>query len=447
VKTVFDTAGNPLSVVVMVDKETGETKLSFFTDENGHVLISPNGFGEKTITVVNRNTGKRVTKEVIVKEDDPLIEVEFDEIVLDENPKDGYITLADPELGDEGSGGSYKTLIITNYLYYTCKTDDDWLSASIAHDANILYVKAAKNETGEERKGKVTVSATDSKGKVLKSTVLTFTQKLPEPTVYWVSANPSSLLFDSGGGVLETAVGYNLVVEANPNDTGAERSGTITVFAGSSAEAVQNAKNGKLDPENATSTMILVKQEAKSGLRTNVESISFSTEKLYGVNESGDKISLRFHDLYFSKEDIEVTPLGVPGSFKCTATNTSEPYGSGKGTVEHSFSFTIDSPKDGHYGVAKDIVLESKGTYPNETITIAIECTDIPFDSDWTSGQMLYTWWKGNLSENTVRITRVEYNDVYVNDDGKVFTYYYGSFSAEDSPNTQSFLKIKESLF
>lgn len=467
VKTVFDTAGNPLSVVVMVDKETGETKLSFFTDENGHVLISPNGFGEKTITVVNRNTGKRVTKEVIVKEDDPLIEVEFDEIVLDENPKDGYITLADPELGDEGSGGSYKTLIITNYLYYTCKTDDDWLSASIAHDANILYVKAAKNETGEERKGKVTVSATDSKGKVLKSTVLTFTQKLPEPTVYWVSANPSSLLFDSGGGVLETAidhsyafghmdvdwsdelngwvkidwketaVGYNLVVEANPNDTGAERSGTITVFAGSSAEAVQNAKNGKLDPENATSTTILVKQEAKSGLRTNVESISFSTENLYGVNESGDKIRLRFHDLYFSKEDIEVTPLGVPGSFKCTATNTSEPYGSGKGTVEHSISFTIDSPKDGHYGVAKDIVFESKGTYPNETITVAIECTDIPFDSDWTSGQMLYTWWKGNLSENTVRITRVEYNDVYVNDDGKVFTYYYGSFSAEDSPNIQ----------
>lgn len=389
VKTVYDAEGNPLSVVVLVDKETGETKLSFFTEENGHILISPNGLGTKTITVVNRNTGKRVTKEIIVKEDDPLIEVEFDEILLDENPKDGYIKLANPDLGDEGSGGSYKTLIITNYLYYTCQADEKWLSASIAHDANILYVKAAKNDTGEERKGKVTVSATDSKGKVLKSTVLTFTQTLPVPTENWVNATPSSLVFNGEGGVLETAidhsyafnhmdvdwsddldgwviinwketsVGYNLVVEANPNDTGIERSGTITVFAGTSAEAVQNAKNGHVDPENATSTTILVKQDPKQ-MSSNIARVSVQALFNYSNGEAGGAGG----SITEAEGQIYATVRGNALHIECASTTT--PPGNVIDVMHQNIIVDIDDV---------NLIAVNKATITNVEITQKTEST------------------------------------------------------------------------
>ncbi len=294
-----DKNGKEINILVMVDTQSGKTIIGYAFDENGNIIANPEYPGTKQITVVNKNTGKRVTKTVTVpkdKETDVEVDLAFDEEQLDENPKDGYIEMRPKSLGDEGTGGSYKALIVTNYLYYTCKTDDDWVSASIASDMNYLYVKLAKNETGQERKGKVTVSATDSKGKVLKSTVLSVVQTLPEPTEYWVSATPSSLVFDAKGGTLETAIdhsyefnhldidwsdelngwvkiswkesatGWNVVVEADPNTTDSERSGTITVYAGSSDEAIQKAKNGNVDPELVAMTTIVVKQAAPEAI-------------------------------------------------------------------------------------------------------------------------------------------------------------------------------------
>ena len=389
VKIVYSETGDPLSVVVMVDKETGETKLSMFTDDQGHILISPGSFGTKTVTVVNRNTGQRTTKEVVVKEGDPAIKVEFDEVMLDENPKDGYIKLANPELGDEGSGGSYKTLILTNYLYYTCQTDEKWLSASIARDANILYVKAAKNDTGQERKGKVTVSATDSKGKVLKSTVLTFTQTLPVPTENWVNATPSSLLFNGEGGVLETiidssnafnhlgvdwsdeltgwitidwketATGHNLVVTANPNDTGIERSGTITVFAGTSAEAVQAAMNGRVDPENATSTTILVKQDPRQ-MSSNIARISVQALFTYSNGEAGGAGGS------VTEEEGQISATVRGNALHIEGSSTTNPPGNVVDVMHQSISIDIDDI---------NLIAANKATITNVEVTQKTEST------------------------------------------------------------------------
>lgn len=288
-----DKNGEEINILVMVDTQSGKTIIGYVFDKDGNIITNPELPGQKQITVVNRNSGKRTTKTVpVTKDEETTVETEFDEVALEENPKDGYIEMRPKTLGDEGTGGRYKAMIVTNYLYYTCKTEDDWVSASIASDMNYLYVQLSKNDTDQERSGKVTVSATDSKGKVLKSTVLVVKQTLPEPTEYWVSATPSSLVFDADGGILETAIdhsyefnhldidwsdelngwvkidwkesatGWNVVVDADPNSTDAERSGIITVYAGSSEEAIQKAKAGELDPEKVATTNIIVKQSA-----------------------------------------------------------------------------------------------------------------------------------------------------------------------------------------
>ena len=281
----------------MVDTQSGKTIIGYVFDKDGNIIANPELPGQKQITVVNRNTGKRTTKTVPVKKDEETdVETEFDEEQLEENPKDGYIEMRPKSLGDEGTGGNYKAMIVTNYLYYTCKTEDDWVSASVASDMNYLYVKLSKNETGKERSGKVTVSATDSKGKVLKSTVLVVKQTLPEPTEYWVSATPSSVVFDAKGGKQEVEIdhsnelnhldidwsnelngwvkiewkesvtGWNVVVEADPNSKEIERSGIVTVYAGVSEEAIKNAKNGNLNPELVAKTNIVVKQAAPEAI-------------------------------------------------------------------------------------------------------------------------------------------------------------------------------------
>lgn len=286
-----DKNGQEINLLVMVDTQSGKTIIGYVFDTDGNIIANPELPGQKQITVVNRNTGKRTTKTVPVKKDEETdVETEFDEEQLEENPKDGYIEMRPKSLGDEGTGGNYKAMIVTNYLYYTCKTEDDWVSASVASDMNYLYVKLSKNETGKERSGKVTVSATDSKGKVLKSTVLVVKQTLPEPTEYWVSATPSSVVFDAKGGKQEVEIdhsnelnhldidwsnelngwvkiewkesttGWNVVVDADPNGTESERSGIITVYAGASEEAIKNAKNGNLNPELVAKTNIVVKQ-------------------------------------------------------------------------------------------------------------------------------------------------------------------------------------------
>jgi len=460
-----DKNGQEINLLVMVDTQSGKTIIGYVFDKDGNIIANPELPGNKQITVVNRNTGKRTTKTVPVPEDgETVVETEFDEVVLDENPKDGYIEVKSSPFSIPSTGGNYKAMIVSNYLYYTCASKDDWLSASIASDVNYLYFKASTNDTGKERRGSITVSATDSKGKVLKSAVLTVVQQIPEKKEEWISATPSSLQFDAKGGKQEvvidhsnalnyvvpvigddlagwcdltwkeTATGWNIVVDVTPNDTGQERSGTFTIYAAASEEYRDRAiKEGVFDPDVVQATTVIVKQEAKeNNIRTDVERISFEVEHLYGVDAEG-KIgkSLQIKSDF---TDIKVTPLGTSGSFKCSATFTGEPYSSIKGTTEHSISFTIDNPVDGHYGIAKDICYSAKGTYTNETITMTFECTDVPFDSDWKStGYFVY--WMGNYNDKTVKITKCTYTDVYINENGKEITTSYDNYYTGENPS------------
>lgn len=292
----------------MVDVKTGAITVGFSMDKDGNIVMNPKVPGTKEITVVGRD-GKRKTKTVVVPDDKPTeVLVDLDEeTLLEEDPQNGYLQLRPSSYVDElGTSGTYEVFILTNYLYYSCKTEDDWLSASVASDMNVLKVRMAANDTGKERKGHVTVMATNKNGEVKKTAVFTLRQMPQEQVEGSVWTTPTSLKFGPDGGVQELAVGhsfaypslgcdyseslagwaklswketaegYSIVVDASPNDTDQERSGTITVYAAVSSEALNDVINGgKADPAQVVSTTVLVKQEPAGAVSGEIESIDF----------------------------------------------------------------------------------------------------------------------------------------------------------------------------
>ena len=295
--TLKDINGDRYPMIIIYDEKTGEVRMGFTYDADGNIIMNPGEGGvAKTVTVVDRDL-RRKTKTIIVNpENEDYIEfgLDDDEDILEKIPEHGILELRPDGMIDEsGNGRDQKVWIYGNYLYYTCTTKDDWLKARVVTDLNQAIVTLTDNSTGEERRGQVTISATDSKGKVLKSKVFSVRQ-MPRPvTKEWVKAYPSSLQFDAKGGKQEvtidhsnalnytvpvigddlvgwcnltwkeTATGWNIVVDVNPNDTGKERSGTFTVYAAASQEYSDRAVNeGVFDPDVVQATTVIVKQAA-----------------------------------------------------------------------------------------------------------------------------------------------------------------------------------------
>ena len=295
-----DANGQEINLLVMVDGATGQMTIGYVLDEDGNIIVDPKLPGVKYVTVVNKNTGKRVTKPVTVSEDEPTtVEVNFDEESLSENPADGYIQMRPSKLEIPASGGeNWQAVIVSNYLYYAidnANSTGDWIKARVAKDNNLVYVSVSANDKYEKRTGKVTVNAVDSKGKKLNSTVLSVVQEAKANTDAWISAEPSTLEFSADGGTQETEFSWSnglkhvsavkgssldgwsdydwistdtelkMKITVNPNNTGEDRSGTITVYAGITEDDIDNAKAGNLDPNRAAKTTILVKQPAAGG--------------------------------------------------------------------------------------------------------------------------------------------------------------------------------------
>ena len=445
-----DKNGQEINLLVMVDTQSGKTIISYMFDKDGNIIANPELPGQKQITVVNRNTGKRTTKTVPVKKDEEtIVETEFDEVQLEENPKDGYIEMRPTTLSDQGTGGNYKAMIVTNYLYYTCKTDDEWVSANVASDVNYLYVRLAKNETGQERKGKVTVSATDSKGKVLKSTVLTVVQTLPEPTEYWVSATPSAVQFDSDGGKKEviiehsnelpykqvvvgddlvgwcslnwkeTAVGWNIEIDASPNNKGEERSGSFTVIAAYDQKSLDAAVNGNFDPNMAAKTVVIVKQDPPSDIEVKgikVVCVGNTTWK-DETGQSGGMEGMTFRFDTSNYPDCKITTstkgksLHISGKGKGDTNN---------GGYEVEFSFDIDdySALADHKAKIFNLNIKSKDVENDVTSleikTLEIEASDFGWNNFWgdfrgTGSKLISLKQKKTIEFDSGRTTFTEY--------------------------------------
>lgn len=351
VKT-HDKNGQEIVLVVMVDQKTGKTTIGYVFDKDGNIILNPDLPGTKQITVVGKD-GKRKTKTVIIPEDKPTeVVVDLDEETLvEEEPENGYLELRPSSYVDEqGTSGTYDVWVYTNYLYYSCKTDSAWLSATAATDINNIKVRMAENNTGKERKGSVTVVATNKEGKVLKRAVFTLRQMPKQEEEGSVWTTPSSLNFGVDGGVQElevghsfaypvigcnyssgmegwtkiswreTSSGYNIVVDANPNDTDQERSGTITVYAAVSQEALNNVLNGgKADPAQVVSTTVLVKQEP-AGAVGDIESIDFDV-RVETIGDNGTESSFHNTGTLSAKEGtIKATRKGDGMHVECAQT-------------------------------------------------------------------------------------------------------------------------------
>jgi len=438
-----DKNGQEINLLVMVDTQSGKTIIGYVFDKDGNIIANPELPGNKQITVVNRHTGKRTTKTVPVPEDgETVVETEFDEVVLDENPKDGYIEVKSSPFSIPSTGGNYKAMIVSNYLYYTCASKDDWLSASIASDVNYLYFKASTNDTGKERRGSITVSATDSKGKVLKSAVLTVVQQIPEKKEEWISATPSSLQFDAKGGKQEvtidhsnalnyvvpvigddlggwcdlnwkeTATGWNIVVDVTPNDTGQERSGSFTIYAAASEEYRDRAiKEGVFDPDVVQATTVIVKQAAKNtesfSPDTEIDEVSFDYYCYYTGTENGKSWEDYRNDVVvFKAENLSVSKSGnslsVSGTLK-------KPYSTAgvKGQYDYNISFDASYNSEGFTNIKNIKVTRNQeiteGVAKGSTSSYVITAAEMPLTNQSTSraswggiesktGQIIKSW-------------------------------------------------------
>jgi len=438
-----DKNGQEINLLVMVDTQSGKTIIGYVFDKDGNIIANPELPGNKQITVVNRHTGKRTTKTVPVPKDgETVVETEFDEVKLDENPENGFIEVKSSPFSIPSTGGNYKAMIVSNYLYYTCASKDDWLSASIASDVNYLYFKASTNDTGKERRGSITVSATDSKGKVLKSAVLTVVQQIPEKKEEWISATPSSLQFDAKGGKQEvtidhsnalnyvvpvigddlvgwcdltwkeTATGWNIVVDVTPNDTGQERSGSFTIYAAASEEYRDRAiKEGVFDPDVVQATTVIVKQAAKNtesfSPDTEIDEVSFDYYCYYTGTENGKSWEDYRNDVVvFKAENLSVSKSGnslsVSGTLK-------KPYSTAgvKGQYDYNISFDASYNSEGFTNIKNIKVTRNQeiteGVAKGSTSSYVITAAEMPLTNQSTSraswggiesktGQIIKSW-------------------------------------------------------
>ena len=439
VKT-HDANGKEIYLVVMVDAQSGKTTIGYVLDKDGNIITNPQLPGQKTITAVNRKTGKRVTKTIIVPKDqetDVEVDLDDDENQLEENPKDGYLSLDRKSMEFFANGGRLKTMVSSNYLYYSCSTKDNWITCSIPSDLNEMTVRVATNDSTAERKGQVTVMATDSKGKVLKTVVLAVVQKGKEVTENYINASPSTLLFDAKGGKLSSTVShsraYNYVsadydnsmagwatvdvslsgddfvitVDATPNTTGKERTGMVTAFAAYNQQFLNDALNGNVDANNVLVTTIVVKQAANEAqedgeeIKDAVRTVQFDFD-VAALNDEGknstDGTSWSFDKSEQPEDVIKVTKKGKGIHVECSTSYKKAYSSEGYTDCSATLSFDVDDLGDAWMN-HKTKVLNGKfksnetDYYNGEKTSVgeyAIDFTNVPMKSSY--------WWQGETA-------------------------------------------------
>lgn len=441
--TAKDENGKEVLLVCMVDEKTGQMTVGFSMDKEGKITMNPKTPGTKQITVVGRN-GKRKTKTIVVPKDkDTTVEVDLaddSETLLEDEPKDGYLKLDRSNMEFFSNGGRLKTLVIGNYLYYTCTSSDPWITCSIPSDMNEMTVRVTANDDVNERKGKVTVSATNAQGKVLKSVVLPIIQKGKEVSDNYITATPSTLEFNNEGGSASTIIKHSwdyaftaydydnsmagwasvdaseaeqgqfkLTVKATPNKTGKERSGIITVFAAYTREYRDDALNGKVDENNVLVTTVMVKQAAEEGETGTTQTYDnvLKTLDFQIVLKALDSKNISkavTDDIIFGErtsDKMKVSRSGNTLHIECSS-NYKDKYSDAQSyDYSYSLSFDISNFSDGfsYSSKAMNGKFESKSSYYEFGKLLSERTTRVEFSNvpSYVASQH-YTMWQGNAS-------------------------------------------------
>ena len=418
--TFKDVGGDRYPMVILTDEKTGEVRMGYTFDSNGNVIMLPGQGGiTKTVTVLNKKN-KVVKKTIIVNPNDTTIVecgLDDEDTIMEENPEHGYLMLDTKKMEFYANGGTLKTMIVTNYLNYSCTTKDNWIKCSIPNDLNQMTVTVIPNDTTIDRKGKVTVAVTDSKGKVLDTVVLPVEQKGKEPDAEdFVKAEPSSVEFDANKGTknvevtlanglrnwsayvedesigwlsaepyeyVETeglwkGVGHQMIkISVNPNTTGEERRGVITVIASRKNDVYAAEKTGEIVKTNI---MVIQKAgEEETEIRTDVKSLDI----IFSVHTAGFYNSDNMErGEYYIYEDFQVSKSGK------TLTITGKKRDSKfDGADNVTFSLTVDfsTPKA---PVVTNFELQSNGYRThgwreNTNVDWSLKASYIPLEKIW----------------------------------------------------------------
>ena len=327
-------------------------------------------------------------------------------------------------------------------------------------------MRVTANDDVKERNGKVTVCATNAKGKVLKTVVLPIIQKGKEVSDNYITATPSTLEFNKDGGSASTVIKHSsdyaftaydyddsmagwctvdasdaqqgqfkLTVKATPNKTGKERTGIITVFAAYTRDLRDDALNGKVDENNVLVTTVMVKQAAE-------EETPGTTQTYNNVMKNLDlELSLRMldskgntkrwgNDIIFgvrTGDKMTVSRSGNTLHIECS-TNYKDQYSAAQlYDYSHTLSFDINNVPDGFSSDSKVMngKYEGKSSYYYNGKLSSESTTRVEFSK--VPSYVLsvhYTLWLGKASNG------VSFNNFYrqvreVLDESNVREYTY----------------------
>ena len=244
--------------------------------------------------------------------DDPFEEPEIENY---------YITVKPGDAVFPAEGGTVEFTATTNAKHTGCSYPKrDWLSVYYDKSIKKYVVTVDANNSGEEREFKLTFYCYNTSDEEIEdSRSVTCVQRAAAAAGdAWVGASPSSLEFSADKGTKNLVITWSegvtklrfvrgnsitdwvsaewknedgkklLVVTAAANDTAEERSGTISVYAGVTAEDIDAAVDGNLDPSRAAVVNVSIRQAAGSSQPGNAPEGALGG--LFTVNENGKAV-------------------------------------------------------------------------------------------------------------------------------------------------------------
>ena len=252
IETDFTSQGK---MILITDESTGKVNVATPTYD-GHVTLVTTA-GNKIITVI-KNNGERLTRKVTV--------VEGTNTVIIKSEQKPYIDLNPSSFTLEDKAGSETAVVLTNCKYIKLRqtTKEDWCDVQLEINGSAgrgfhVRVVAKANLDSKDRSGTFILEGYEEAKEGSKPVVtktFRFTQYAYTPELTPIDVTPTSLTFDAQGGekILTLNIkdykyygGFNdeasdgwlsvvindnktLTVKAKPNDTGAERYGTIYAY-------------------------------------------------------------------------------------------------------------------------------------------------------------------------------------------------------------------------